>query len=253
MVWLAAGTVPAGRIKSEIQPRKLIDCHTAGALPKSHYDFDFRFFGRGGIATGIGVGLTDRFSLGISYQVMRLMGQDKVRFQSFPGGLAKYRLIEESYYLPGLALGFDSQGGGEFYTEGEYYPRFYFKSKGFFGALSKSYLLAGHPLGFHAECSYSIVDNQAESETENRNMNVGVGMDLCLNEELSVLAEYDAALDDNDTRDIRYGYLNAAVRWAIFRSFIVELDFKDILENKELAGEYQKTARTVRIVYVGRF
>jgi hypothetical protein len=227
---------------TQIQPRKLIDCHTAGALPKGYFDIDFKFFSEGGINSSIGVGLTNRLSLGISYQIMRLIGQRSIKVQSFPGGLFKYRLMEESYYLPGLALGFDSQGSGEFHKEDGLKPRFYYKSKGFFAAISKSYLFLSQPLGFHVECNYSIVDNQADAEEANRSVNLGVGLDKSLNEELSIMCEYDFALDDNYDQNLLKGYLNACFRWA-----------KRLYNPATGNSIPQDMSREVRIVYIDNF
>lgn len=244
------------------QPVKLIDIPTAGAIAKGRYMLDFKFFGDGGISTAIGAGITNRFSFGIAYQLMRFIGGDDIAGQSFPGIFVKYRLMEESYYMPGLALGFDSQGDGPFYRkrDGDQYPRFYFKSKGFYAALSKSYLFLGQPLGLHYEINYSIIDNQAVSEaaTEdgrptNRIINMGIGLDKSINDEISLLAEYDIALDDNHRRDPLKGYLHAGVRWALVRNFALEVDLKDILGNKRMNGDNQSLNREVRIVYSDKF
>ena len=253
---------------TEIQPRKLIDCHTAGSLPRGYVDLDLKFFNEGGIRTAVNVGLTNRLSIGIAYQAMHVIGTRDIIGQTYPGGLIKYRLMEESYYLPALALGFDSQGSGDFEKFGETAGRFYFKSKGAFVAISKSYLLLGYPLGLHFECNYSAVDNnQAESEKEsdlhpsNKFMNMAVGIDKSINEELSLMAEYDAALDDNYSHNLLDGYLNIGVRWAIIETFIIELDLKDLLENKRAypspIDEYvyaePGTSREVRVVYIKKF
>ena len=251
---LAAAQTETG---TQFQPRKLIDMHTAGALPRGTYELDFKFFAEGGVSTFVGVGLTNRFSLGLAYALMRLIGDQDIRGQSFPGAMVKYRLMEESYYMPGLALGFESQGSGKFYRKTEsdfggnsYYPRFYFKSKGLFAVLSKSYLFLGQPLGMHVEANYSVVDNSAHS---NRCMDVSIGADKSLNDEISLMCEYDLALDDNHTRNPLRGYLNACLRWAVVKNFVLEVDFKDLLENKEFEGALPGLMREVRIVYVDKF
>ncbi|OGS37240.1 MAG: hypothetical protein A2293_16740 [Elusimicrobia bacterium RIFOXYB2_FULL_49_7] len=244
-----------------VQPRKLINCLTAGSLPKGHYDVNFNFSQGGSLNSAIDVGLTNRLSLGIAYQVMGLIGQDDIRGQSFPGGFLKYRLIEESYSFPAFALGFESQGSGYFFKKSmsEYYfPRFYYKSKGLFASLSKSYLLIGMPLGFHLEGNYSFIDNQADSELKNRHPDVSCGMDIGINDEISLLIEYDAALDDNNTRNPLKGYLNTGLRWFIVSSLVIEIDLIDLLENKDMIDEFgnkhaQEMSREVRISYIDRF
>jgi hypothetical protein len=259
--------LPAARAAAEppasaFQPVKLIDMPTAGSLQKGAYGLDFKFFSEGGISSAVSVGLTNRFSFGLAYELMRVIGQMPIKGQAFPGGMVKYRIMEESYYLPGLALGFDSQGSGVAYrrSDSTLFPRFYFKSKGFFAAASKSYLFIGQPLGLHCEINYSVIDNQAASEGKtpagdpsNRSLNLGLGLDKSINEELSIMAEYDFALDDNHRTDPLKGYLNACVRWSIVKNFAIELDFKDILEEKRIGSEYQDMAREMRIVYADKF
>jgi hypothetical protein len=239
----------------------LIETHTAGAIPKGHFDLDFKFFEEGGIGAGVGVGITDRLNIGIAYQIMRLIGQERVGWQPFPGGQVKYRLVEESYYFPAIALGFDSQGSGPFYHHDSLPDRFYFKSKGFFGAVSKGYLFLGIPFGLHGELNYSAVENQVEGERDSPNnaLNFALGLDLSLNEEISGMVEYDAAIDDNYTNNPLKGYLNACFRWAVVKGFVLEIDFKDILEHKAahtLNGGPWGTGgmvREARIVYLEKF
>jgi hypothetical protein len=251
-----ASTVLADQTGTQIQPRKLIDAHTAGSLPKGYYDVGFGFFSGGGLNTAINVGLTNRLSIGIAYQVMGLIGQDEVRGQSFPGGFFKYRLMEESYSLPAIAFGFDSQGGGPFYKKSmseEFFPRFYYKSKGLFAAISKSYLFIGQPFGIHLESNYSVVDNQAESEEDNRYPNFTLGFDQTINDELSLVTEYNLGLDDNNDRDIRDGLWNAGIKWSLIKTLVIEIDFIDMLSHKKIFDISQDMSREVRITYIDRF
>jgi len=262
LVSLIAANIAAEQSGAMFQPVKLIDMPTAGSLPKGTYSLDFKFFSEGGLSSAVSVGITNRFSFGIAYELMRVIGQMPIKGQPYPGGMIKYRIMEESYYLPGIALGFDSQGAGISYRRADstLYPRFYFKSKGFFAAASKSYLFLGQPLGLHYEINYSAVDNQASSEgrtasgdPSNRSVNMGFGLDKSINDELSVMAEYDFALDDNHRNDPLKGYLNACVRWSIVKTFSIELDFKDIFEQKKIEGAPQDMLREMRIVYIDKF
>lgn len=262
IIILAAATIVNAASSVALQPIRLVDQPTAGAYAKGQYGLGFNFFDKVGIAYSFGLGITDRFSIGIGHQLMGVIGSGKILVQNIPGVLVKYRLIEETYYLPGFAAGFESQGSGDYYKKDDEvnYPRFQFKSKGFYGSISKSYLFLGQPLGFHALVNYSTVDNQAEGEDatvdnkpSNRMVNFSLGIDKSFNEELSVLAEYDLALDDNHSRSINEGYLNAAVRWMIFPSFTLEVALKDILVNKELPFSTDAALREIRIFYTNKF
>ncbi|MBL8027313.1 MAG: YjbH domain-containing protein [Fibrobacteres bacterium] len=245
-----------------IQPIRLVDQPTAGTYGKGQYGLGINFFDEGGIAYSFGLGITDRFSLGVAHQIMGAIGSGKPKLQSIPGVQLKYRIVEESYYLPGMAIGLETQGTGNYYNkrDGDNYLRFQFKSKGLYGAISKSYLFLGQPLGFHFLANYSVVDNQADAESatidgkpSNRIVDFAFGIDKSFNEELSVLAEYDFALDDNHTRNIGKGYLNAAIRWMIFPSFTLEVAVKDMLLNKELPVSTDGVLREVRIFYTNKF
>jgi hypothetical protein len=97
-----------------VQPRDLIDCPTAGLLPRGSFDVDVRLFPGGGALGGISVGLTDHLLLGVSYGGAKIISDQKVDWFPQPGVSVKYRLIEETFALPALAVGFNSQGYGAY-------------------------------------------------------------------------------------------------------------------------------------------
>jgi hypothetical protein len=83
-----------------LQPRRLVDAHTAGVLPRASFDFDSRIFSAdsnlgAGIIMGIAVGITNRLNIGISYGGEGLVGRGRhARFNSLPGWLFKYRIFD---------------------------------------------------------------------------------------------------------------------------------------------------------------
>ncbi len=218
------------RTGAQIQPRVLIDCPTAGVLPKGFYDMDLRFFDGGGATFAVNIGLTERLMVGISYQAGALIGSNEINLQKFPLGNLKYRLIEETYFFPAIALGIDMQGHSQQLDRNT----FYYKSKGFYLAFSKSYMLVKFPMGLHGGANYStdnlIVDD--EKVSKNNFLNGFIGADFGINEELLIFAEYDMAMDDNFTHNPIYGYLNMGIRWAVSSDFVIEFDFKDCINNK---------------------
>ncbi|MGB7060925.1 MAG: hypothetical protein WBF13_01055, partial [Candidatus Zixiibacteriota bacterium] len=50
-----------------LEPRRLIDCPTAGLLPRASFDFDIRMFPAGGVIFGLDIGLMRRFMVGMSF------------------------------------------------------------------------------------------------------------------------------------------------------------------------------------------
>jgi hypothetical protein len=270
-IWIFACMIGAGAAMAQdvemIQPRRLIDAHTAGLLPRGVYDFETRVYPSrhpavhgAGITFSIGVGITDRLMFGGGYGGDGLVGRGMVRGNPWPGLLIKYRVIEEGFVAPGIALGYDWQGYGgvEGYGDStDAYRGYVYKSQGFFLALSKNFLLfSSVQLGFHGAINYSL-ENQAATPWPNGY----VGLDLGINEELALALEYDLALNQRDPFSERYthplhGFLNVGLRWRFAPTFYLEFDAKDVLENKlRNAGARRLLGwgRELKLVYVSAF
>jgi hypothetical protein len=249
-----------------LQPRRLVDAHTAGMLPRASVDFDCRYYPASnpklgaGLNVGLGVGITDRLMIGIGYGGEGLIGRGrKAVFNYFPGLLFKYRLFEESYGGPGLAIGYDHQGYGGLTDTSEFdYKGYIYQSPGFFIALSKNFKLLNQVLfGLHTTVSYSMEDV--------RNVkwpNLFVGTDFTLNEELALVFEYNFGFNTRDYHGqhpvnyalINEGYLNCGLRWAFSPQFFVELDAKDVLENRyKKNGKQVGWTRELKLVYFFSF
>jgi hypothetical protein len=230
-----------------VQPYQLVDGHTAGVLGKGYYDVDFRIYASGnkdgsgygtGLITSFRVGVTPRLSLGLAYGGEGLIGySDNVRWNSLPGIMVKYRIFEEKYVTPAFTVGFDNQGYGGPADRALFgYNGYVFKSPGFFLALSKNYLMFNVvQLGFHGTANYSL------EERENVKWpNALAGIDIGINEELAIYAEYDFAFNDISGDEYKKdiyanplcGYLNIGLRWAFTPNFHIEFDVKDIFEHK---------------------
>jgi hypothetical protein len=260
-----------------IQPRRLIDAHTAGILPKGNYDFECRIYPAGeddvwgcGIQMAIGVGITKRLNIGISYGGDGLVGRGStVRGNPYPGGLIKYRILEENMHFPALALGYEHQGyGGIERTE---YDGYVNKSQGFFLALSKNYLLLKTvQFGVHGAANYSFEQHRQVTWPSGY-----LGLDIGLNNELALAFEYDLALNARDPADWDtlvevsshdskmyinplQGHLNAGLRWAFSPQFYLEFNVKDVLENRVRQNPQGGSkplgwSRELKLVYLNNF
>ncbi len=245
-----------------IQPRRLIDAHTAGILPRAYFDFETRIYPSGsvsirgcGLSLGISVGITNRLNFGISYGGDGLIGRSKAKGNPYPGAFIKYRIIEESFVLPGIAIGYDHQGFGG--IEDSSYLGFVYKSQGFFIALSKNFLFFKKiQFGLHGAVNFSIEDV--------RNVkwpNCYIGMDLGINEELAFSIEYDCALNQKDPSSEKYanilkGFFNMGIRYAFTPAFYLEFDAKDIFQQKRVSNNSDKRmgwSRELKIVYLASF
>lgn len=230
---------------STIQPRKLIDIPTAGLLPRGSFDFDIRVYANGGVVTTIDVGLMRRFMIGVSFGGENIIGEGDANWNPRIEFLAKYRLINESYAFPAFALGYDSQGSGAF---DDSLDRYVYKSKGFYAVMSKGYMAAEIPVGFHFGANYSL-----ENADKDKDVSVFFGGDAQVSENLGFLAEYDLATNDDQFKEKYgqgYGYLNVGIQWIFLNRLQLEFHFRNILLNRK---DISTWGREFRIVYFEMF
>jgi hypothetical protein len=255
-----------GAAQERIPPVRLVDAHTAGVLPKGYYQVESRMYPSAnganncGLMVGVTAGITDRFNLGLSYGGEGIVGRGRnTLFNPFPGCLVKYRLFEENYFFPGVAIGYEYQGFGGIADKDLFgYTGYVFKSQGFFAALSKSYLLFKTvQLGFHGNVDFSMEDLDQVTWPDAR-----VGIDIGFNEEFAIVAEYDFGLNSKD-QDPLYarpqdGYLHVGIRWNISPNFAFEADGRDILEHRWIktidengASGYRRLgwSREIKVLY----
>jgi len=199
-------------------------------------------FSEGGLLACIRVGLMERMLIGFSFGGVGIIGDQKIHWNPRVEFIAKYRLLEEHRAFPACTLGFDSQGHGRYDSVNERYAR---KSKGFYLVLSKNYRFLGR-LGFHLGANCSL-EKDGEGDFSGY-----VGLNKSINEEMSMLGEYDLGLNERDLSSFRFkdGYLNAGIRWTLAHKFNIEVDFKDLI------GDHRSSRypiREFRIVYFEYF
>jgi hypothetical protein len=228
----------------KIQPRKLIDCPTAGLLPRGSFDFDIKIYPGGGVINTIDIGLMNRFMLGISYGGGKLISEEKPDWNPRIEFAAKLRLLNESYLMPAFVLGYDGQGIGLYNDSLE---RYQYKSKGFYGVISKNYLVFDYPVGFHFGANYSL-----ENEDKDKNISLFVGTDVRVNESVGAILEYDLGTNDDNGKALGEGkgYLNLGLQWIFSDRLSLELDFRNIFQNTE---DVSQIGRELRIIYVEFF
>jgi hypothetical protein len=238
-------------VEPGIELMQLVDSPTAGCLKKGQYEFRLRIFPQGGVLAGFAVGLFDRFTMGVSYGGINIIGSQAVDWNEQPGVLLKYRLIEESFVMPAISLGFTNQGYGAWVDESTAErrsplssDRYEFKAKGLFAVAGKNFDITQlGTIGFHAGISYNAIE-----DNDDKNLDAYLGVDKSLNEELTLIAEYDLGTNDNGKFSIGRdrGYLNASVRWVFARKLGVEFIMKDILNNLKNSSN---AIRELRLTY----
>ncbi|MCF7804148.1 MAG: TonB-dependent receptor [Candidatus Marinimicrobia bacterium] len=243
-------TPTKAQVESYPQPPFLINIPTAGSLDRGSYATELRMMPEGGVLAGVDIGLTSQFMLGVSYGGSHIIGEDSVGWNPQPGVQVKYRLFDESMKFPAVAVGFNSQGYHEYIRS---LDRYTLKSSGFYVALSKNYQFLGN-LGLHAGANYSLENGDGDSDP-----NLFFGIDKDINREISLMVEYNAALNDNESGSgiqelgRGYGYLNAAVRWTFAQKFHIEFDVNNLLQNRQYGDSTPLPSRELKIVYIEYF
>lgn len=231
---------------SEAQFTSLIDIPSAGVLYKGDYDFELRLFPQGGVLMGFGVGLFDRFNMGVSYGGTQIIGDSaKIKWNDEPGVNVKYRLFNEGSFFPAIALGYSSQGYGPYLkNDSTDTKRYLIKSKGLYGVASKNFKYAGkYDIGTHLGVNFN-----SNEQDDDQGMNMFFGVDFAMNEDLALVAEYDFAWNDQGGKSFGEGkgYLNSALRWTFADNLLFQFDFRDLLGNNR---DSETVAREIKIVY----
>ncbi len=231
-------------------PTTLVSIPSAGTLVRGSYAMQMRVQKNGGLTSSLSVGITDRFQFGLSFGSANLIGDDSLEWYPRPEANLKYRLIAETTSMPGLSLGLDTQGQGQF-NEADTLMRYDVKAMGIYAAASKNWVTPLGNLGLHMGTNY----NFAEVNDGDKDINYFFGFDMEFNPELSILLEYNAALNENDmtakTMSIsKGGYLNAAIRWTLVERLHIEMDFNNLLFDDEKVDYFN---RELKITYIEYF
>jgi hypothetical protein len=235
---LAQGTAGEG---AKYEYRSLIDMPTAGILEKGFVGTTTDILPGGTVIAKLEVGVFDNVSFGISYGGANIIGAGTPDWYKLPGVNFRFRLFDESVSMPAISLGFDSQGKGVYFDSTS---RYAIKSPGFYGALSKNFAFLGF-LSLHGCANYSL-----ETKDGDNFLNIVVGFEKTVGSNLSIIGEYDFALNDNTT-DIYgngNGYLNLGIRWAMADGFTLGFDLRDLLDNKKWAPS--TADRALKIEYI---
>lgn len=213
-------------VTSKYEPRLIIDMPTAGVIEKRAVGITLDLMPDGVVITKMEVGVFENFSFGISYGASNLIGNGAPGWYKLPGINARMRLINETDFTPALTLGFDSQGKGAYFDGND---RYEYKSPGFFAAVSKNYQFLGY-LSFHAGVNYSL-----ERGDNDKDLNLYFGAEKTIGSQVSILAEYNVAINDNSGLSIGdgKGYLSMGLRWSVGSGFTLGMNFRNLLDNNK--------------------
>ena len=221
--------------------RSLIDIPTAGILEKGFVGVSADVLPFGVVISKIEVGVFDNFSFGISYGGSNIIGTGKVDWYELPGVNVRARLVDETESMPAFTIGFDSQGKGLYDEE---LNRFEIKSPGFYVAAAKNFEFLGY-LSLHGVINYSL-----ERDDDDKDLNLGVGFEKTLGGKVSLVGEYNFAINDNTIKAYGdgNGYMNFGVRWSVGEGFTIGLDLRDLLDNKKISSNKADRALFVEFI-----
>jgi len=240
---MAAGLLPVMAQAQVIAfQRYLVDMPTAGMLARGSYALELQMYEEGGLLGGVYVGVTNHLMFGVSYGGTNIIGAGDVQWNPEPGIEARARLIDENIAMPGVMVGFSSQGSGAY---SDSLQRYRDKSLGLFVVVSKNFA-ALHNVGLHGGFNYSF-----ETEDQDKEPNFFLAADLSVTKELRFIAEYNFAINDNENKDIfgsGSGYMNGGMQWLLSRNFYLQFNLKDLFGNSE-----SRIDREVKIGYFEKF
>ncbi len=226
----------------EVAPRHVIDTPTAWPLPRAGFDLNLRFYGNGGALMSLNVGVSGQFMFGASFGGTKILGEDSLEWNPAPGVLLRYQMIAESFALPAISIGFESQGYGAYLDSTKRYTN---KSPGFYVVASKSYALFDH-LDLHGGINYSL------ERHDDSDLNWFTSGALAFNPSVELLCEYDFAINDNADNSLGSGngYLNAGLRLNVKRVVYLELFLKNLLQNKRYAKYFNREFQITLFQYI---
>jgi len=223
----------------------IVSSPSAGILPHGGYLFHGSIGPSSSLLFQTMIGFYDRLMVGVSFGLQRFVGRGDIDLNDKPGFQLRLRVIEEDVTRPALSFGINTQGEDSYDEEEERYER---KSKGFYFVVSKNYKFI-RDLSIHGGVNYSL------ERKDEGGFNVFGAVVFEVFKGFSLLLDYNAALDDNDTsvpshRTRGRGYLDCGVRFDYMDNLRIKMLFKDLLDNYI---PERGVARTLEIFYVNYF
>lgn len=228
------------------EPLQIVELPTAGIVERNGFAINSEFFHSGGIRFDFYASLINDFIFGSSFSGTKIVGSEKlsdIDFQRYPGIFLKYRLFDEKISFPAIAVGFSTQGFGEYSSDAS---RFETYSPGLFIVGSKSFK---NSLGFftaHLGMNYSL-----EPKVKNRALNFYIGLQQEYKNLLAINLEYNATRDESSGDYLKSkGLLNFMFQVYIYNNFTIGLIEKDLLLHFK---NQSSSERKIFIQYISKF
>lgn len=216
----------------------VIDSHTAMVPAHGEVRLGISAGPEGSVLTSAQVGVVDRIMIGVSYGMSEVLGRGSLEPYPRPG-VQLHALLVDQPNLPAIGLGFDSQGHGQWLDDYDRYER---KSPGVYAVLTQNLLVTSYELlsSVSGGVNYSIEPNR-------QGVDFFIGASQSFGKGLSVLMDYDFALDDDAGVDANRGYLDLGFQFRFGSGSHVRFLLRDLLGNYKNQGE---VARELSFYYM---
>lgn len=218
------------------ETQNIVNMPSAGIIPESSQLFSLNFSGNSGLMLTAEYAPLKNLSLGISFGGNGILGNETIKFQKYPGIFAKYRFLNERKYLPAAAIGFNSQGQGNYIESQEKYQ---IASPGIYLVLSKAFKWEYGFFALHLGTNYSL-----EPKSSERKINSFFGFEHSISQRASINFEYDFNTPVNNGFSMQ-GMSNLGLRYSIEKNSTLELKLYDIF------GTQTDMIRLIKIEFVG--
>ena len=214
---------------------EMIDIPTAGILDYYGFMVKTRGYSGGGVVGALDFGVLERLNLGASMAVDKFIGSDTPIKMRKPEIQVKFRFSDGGYYMPALALGYDSQG----YYYDPAAKKYLEKGKGLYLVGSKEIGVSN--LVLHGGLNVSDFD---------ANLYYGfIGANYTMEDKVAFIVEYDNAFHSDDP-----ARLNGGVRMYVTPYFQLDFALREIGRNGQFDnGWNRKAERIVQMRYTTSF
>ncbi len=231
---------------ASFESQKIVDMPTAGMLAKGNYSVNANIYTPGGIMLDFNAGLFKNFSMGVGFSGVGIIGRDDISFQKMPGFNLKFRVIDEQKNIPAIAIGFNSQGHGAWIKN---LDRFETMSPGFYLAASKNFVWSIGEIAAHFGLNYSI-----EPNSDNKAVNFYLGAEQSIGSNFAINIEYNFNQDEKNYKVLSsLGMLNTSFRYSISKGVTLELELRDLLQNRINSGKSKQLERRLNLELVRAF
>ncbi|MFC1477654.1 hypothetical protein ACFL6L_04210 [candidate division KSB1 bacterium] len=222
----------------------LVDMPNAVTLPQGVYAIGLRMYPNGGVLTDFSIGILDRLYGRIFYGGENLIGTGTVNWDPRVGIDFRVRAIDETLFVPAVAVGVNTQGFGGFQDN---INRYLIKSRGIYAVASRNYATTLGDVSIHGGVNYSL-----ERDDDDKDLNFFTGINALIRNKTEIILEYDAAVNDNEETSFGTGngYFNAGVRFFVSDRFFITAHFRDLFENTDNTKGF---GREIRLEYRDTF